>query len=102
MSTILQQDDMNVGDYVTIHSCKHHNEPVSIGGLALKVLAIEAPYMVTKVIQDPNHPPITLDLRHLNLQRVSEAYAKAQLPQVQTGMVVTPQSLIEQLFGKKG
>lgn len=101
MSTILQLDDMNVGDYVTIHSCKHHNEPIPIGGLALKVLAIEAPYMVTRIIPDPNHPPITLDLRHLNLQRVSEDYAKAQLPQVHTGMAVMPQSLLEQLFGKK-
>lgn len=98
MSTILQLDDMNVGDFLTVHSCKHHNEPIPVGGIAFKVLAIEFPYLVGKIVMDPSHNPLTLDLRYLNLMRVSENYVKAQLPQVPQGMALTP--FLEQLFRK--
>ena len=91
-------DDLTVGNYYAVVGCKKHNKPISIAGMAFQATAINMPFMVGKMVCDSNLPPITLDLRFLNLMNVDENFVKAQTHNVQQSMI--PQSFLE-IFKQK-
>jgi hypothetical protein len=93
-------DDMNIGEYYAVVGCKEHDNPLPIAGLAFQVTAINMPFLVGKLVMDPTHLPITLDLRFLHLMRCSDDFVKAQMPQMPQGVVMTPQAILEALRGK--
>lgn len=98
---IITPDDMNVGEFYAVVGCKLHDNPVPIAGLAFQATAINMPFLVGKLVMDPNHAPITLDLRFLNLMRCTDDYVKAQLPQTPQGMVMmTPEAILNALRNK--
>lgn len=77
----LAPDDLNVGEFYAVVGCKGHDNPLPIAGLAFQAKAINMPFMVGKLVMDPAHPPITLDLRFLDLMYVDNAFVNAQMPQ---------------------
>ena len=93
-------DDLNVGEHYAVVGCKCHDNPIPIAGLAFKVTAINLPFLVGKLVMDPSHAPITLDLRYLNLMSVDESFVNAQMPSVPQGMVMVPESILAALRGK--
>jgi hypothetical protein len=97
---IVATDDLNVGEFYTVVGCKLHDNPVPIAGLAFQATAINMPFMVGKLVSDPNSPAVTFDLRYLNLMRVDMEYVKAQLPSVMQTTVMTPDTLLNLLRSK--
>ncbi len=91
------QDDLTVGQHYAVVGCKCHDNPVPVGGLAFKVLAINFPFIVGKLVT--NGESLTLDTRFLNLMRVTDEYVAAQSPspQPQEGMVMIPAQLLAML-----
>jgi hypothetical protein len=96
----IQPDDMNVGDYLAVVGCKLHDNPIPIAGLAFKVTAINMPFLIGQLVQDPSHAPITLDLRFLNVMRVTDEYVKAQAPQMPQGVMMTPAAILAAMRGQ--
>ena len=69
-----------MGKHYTVHSLKAApDEPLSIAGQAVKVLAINLPFFIGKMVSDPTQV-ITMDVRFLNIMRVTPDYVKAQCP----------------------
>lgn len=99
-SLYVECDDLTVGEYYAVVGCKAHDSPLPIAGLAFQVKAINMPFLVGKLVMDPAHAPITLDLRFLHLMRCSTEFVTAQMPQMPQGMVMTPQALMKALRGK--
>lgn len=65
-------DDLTVGRYFCVHSMKPSpDEPSPIAGQAFKVLAINFPFFVGKMVSDPTQT-ITFDVRFLNVMRVTK------------------------------
>jgi len=75
---LLYVDDLNVGDYIAVHSMKGDPNHKEILGIALKVKAVELPFVLGQPVMNSKHPPVTLDVRYMDLMRVSEEYARAQ------------------------
>lgn len=75
---ILATDDITVGDWIAVYKIKESDTPQPIYGQAMKVTAINLPFVLGKLAVEPRHPPVTLDVRYLDLMRVNEDYAKAQ------------------------
>ena len=96
---ILSPDDLTVGEYFAVVGCKCHDNPVPIGGMAFEVKAINLPYLVGKLVCDPQAPTVTLDARFLNFMRVDEAFVEAQKPN-QADMVMVPAQLLAMLRSK--
>ena len=77
-SVIVQPDDLEVGQLIAIHAFKYSDEPGPFHGMAVRVKAINLPFVVALPMMDVNDSPVTLDVRFLNLMKVTEEYAKAQ------------------------
>jgi hypothetical protein len=76
---ILQPDDLDVGMSVCVYSLKQKpDEGAAILGQSLKIQAICFPYFVGQLLSDPSEPVLTLDIRFLNLMKVSDEFVKAQ------------------------
>jgi hypothetical protein len=76
---VLRPDDLEVGQYVALYSFKPApNKPSPFHGQAVRVKAINLPYVVGQPTTDPSHAPVTLDVRFMNLMRVTEEFAMAQ------------------------
>ena len=73
---LLAADDLHQGQLVTIHHWRDRREWGM--GVALRVEAINLPYLVVQPLNDTEARPVILDLRRLRLMRVSEEYARAQ------------------------
>jgi hypothetical protein len=78
MSVILSEDDLAVGDFITIHSIKNHpRRVVDIMGCPLKILGICFPYVaVSPVVGHPPNP-WTMDCRRINFMRLTPEYVDA-------------------------
>ena len=75
---ILAPDDIELNQYICVHSIKGTKESAPILGQSLHVKAINLPYVVGMVLSDPSKPVITLDYRYLNFMKVTPEYVKAQ------------------------
>jgi hypothetical protein len=75
---ILPEDDLSVGDYICVYSIKRFDEPEPIMGQSMLVKAICLPFIAAELQSDPNKPVLTLDVRYLNLMKVTKEYVDAQ------------------------
>jgi hypothetical protein len=69
-------DDLQRGLLVTIHHWRDRREWGM--GVALRVEAINLPYVVVQPLNEAEARPAILDMRRLRLMRVSEEYVRAQ------------------------
>jgi hypothetical protein len=75
----LAEDDLEVGQYVCVYNLKKDpNEGAPIMGQSLHIKAICLPYFVGQLLSDPSEPVLTLDVRYLNLMRVTKEFVEAQ------------------------
>jgi hypothetical protein len=74
----LHPDDMEVGQICAVHSMKLHNNPSPIFGEALQITAIQLPFVLAQPLAYALQPPVTLDVRYMNMMPVSNEYADAQ------------------------
>lgn len=72
--TIVSPDDLDIDSWYTVHGTRD-GEFVPIGGMALQCKAVELPYVVLHNVMGQ---PLTLDIRHFDLMRVSDTFVKAQ------------------------
>lgn len=91
MSTLLAEDDMQVGMYVTVHTgaalygpgCREDN---SYKGDVLQIVALCLPNVVVRRLadacgyRDENPETFSLDIRRWKLSRLSKKYVRAMLP----------------------
>lgn len=76
---MLAEDDLEVGQYVCVYNLKKEpNEGAPIMGQSLHIKAICLPYFVGQLLSDPSEPVLTLDVRYLNLMRVTKEFVEAQ------------------------
>ena len=73
---IVVADDLHNGLLVTIHHWRDRREWGM--GVALRIEAINLPYVVAQPLNDAEARPAILDLRRLRLMRISEEFARAQ------------------------
>ncbi|MEI7684848.1 MAG: hypothetical protein WCL32_07450 [Planctomycetota bacterium] len=78
---VVEPDDLQVDHYYAVLGGKNgSDDPHNITGIAFRILAINLPFLVGKVAQDPNVPPITADTRYLTFMKVSPEFVNAQRP----------------------
>jgi hypothetical protein len=64
---------------VCVYSLKKNpEEGAAILGQSLKIQAICFPYFVGQLLSDPSEPVLTLDVRFLNLMKVTDEFVAAQ------------------------
>jgi hypothetical protein len=77
---LVAADDLTVGRYYCVHSLKAAlDEPLPVAGHSFKVVAINLPFFIGRLVSDPTQA-LTLDVRFLNVMRVTPDYVKAQAP----------------------
>jgi hypothetical protein len=69
-------ENLEIGMWVTIESCKNGNPDRSYRGDPLKIVAINHPYIVVKTL-NPLFRAISLDTREVNLMLLSKDYVEA-------------------------
>ncbi len=74
---LLAADDLHPGQLVTIHHWRDRREWGM--GVALRIEAINLPYLVAQPLNDAEARPAILDVRRLRLMRISEEFARAQV-----------------------
>jgi len=79
-SLLLAPDDLEVGKFIAVHSVKGSDQPLPFFGIASEIKAIDLPFVVVKPVS--GNETATIDVRYLNLMRVSEEFVLAQAPQV--------------------
>ncbi len=75
---LLAVDDLQKGLLVTIHHWRDRREWGM--GVALRIDAINLPYLVAQPLNDAEARPAILDLRRIRLMRISEEFARARRP----------------------
>ena len=73
-------DDLTVGNYYAVVGMKHQDGPMLVSGQAWQCTAIQLPFVVGKLVFDPNLPPLTFDVRYMDFMKVNEDYVIAQTP----------------------
>jgi hypothetical protein len=68
----ISPDDANVGDVITVISPKININCRSLQGQPLKILAVHIPFII---VFGPRNKRIVLDLREVNIRKVSKEYA---------------------------
>jgi hypothetical protein len=77
---IVQPDDLGIGEFYAVYGLKRESEePVQISGMAFRLMAMNLPFVVGRLVSRPN-PPLTFDSRFLTFMKVSEDYVQAQRP----------------------
>jgi hypothetical protein len=78
---IVQPDDLEIGSYYCVLGLKSvsDEEPIQISGMAFRLMAVNLPFVVGRLVSRPN-PPLTFDSRFVTFMRVSEDYVAAQRP----------------------
>jgi hypothetical protein len=75
---LVQADDLEVGQFYAVYGSKNDpDEPIQISGMAFRLMAVNLPFVVGRLVSNPN-PPLTFDSRFLTFMRVSEDYVLAQ------------------------
>jgi hypothetical protein len=76
---IMAEDDLEVGQYICVYNLKHHPESAEqIMGQSMLIKAVCLPYIAAELQSEPQKPTLTLDVRFLNLMRVTKEYVEAQ------------------------
>jgi hypothetical protein len=73
---LLAPDDLMVGKFIAVHSLKRSSQPLAYFGHAGEVIAINLPFVIVRPVG--GHAPATLDVRYVNLMRVTDDYVRAQ------------------------
>jgi hypothetical protein len=73
---LLQNDDLEVGQLICVHSIKGTNDAAPIMGQALTVNAICFPFFIATVYATGDS--LTLDVRFLHFMKCSKEFADAQ------------------------
>ncbi|MGH7170675.1 MAG: hypothetical protein ACRELG_10390 [Gemmataceae bacterium] len=73
---LVAADDLQPGLLVTIHHWRDRREWGM--GVALRIEAINLPYLVAQPLNDAEARPAILDLRRMRLMRITEEFARAQ------------------------
>jgi hypothetical protein len=73
---LLAVDDLQTGLLVTIHHWRDRREWGM--GVALRIEAINLPYLVAQPLNDIEARPAILDLRRVRLMRITDEFARAQ------------------------
>lgn len=91
-------DDIQVNDFVCIHSHKEHDHLMPVFGHAFKVKAVNRPFFVMEHFGSKDR--CTFDERMFQFMKVTEDFAKAQVapPQPQQPQMMA-QSLGQMLMG---
>jgi hypothetical protein len=74
---LVAADDLHLGQLVTIHHWRDRREWGM--GVALRIDAINLPYLVAQPLNEAEARPAILDLRRMRLMRISEEFARAQV-----------------------
>jgi len=76
---LVAPDDLEIGQHYAVHSLRQNpGMPLPIAGEAFRLIAVQLPFVVGQLVaQDA---PLTIDLRFINIMRVSEQFAVAQRP----------------------
>lgn len=85
-SILLQPDDLQVGQLVTVHTGPQREtaytertaEDRTFCGLPMKLLAINLPYVALAMLSGPGR--VVLDVRELSLMEISSEFAAALAP----------------------
>ena len=78
---IVYPDDLEIGQFYAVYGLKNGTEqPVQIAGQSFRLIAMNLPFLIGKVVCDPAHAPVTFDARFLTLMKVSDEYVQAQRP----------------------
>jgi hypothetical protein len=67
---LVQANDLAVGKHYVVHSvknCPPDSHPVL--GQAFRLTAMNLPFVIGKLVSDPAHPPLALDVRYLDFGR---------------------------------
>jgi hypothetical protein len=72
---ILDVDDLDPNDLVTVHSSKITEDAIPAQGMAFQVKVIQLPFICCQIIG--NGQPCVLDSRYVNFMRISKEYADA-------------------------
>jgi hypothetical protein len=77
---IVQPDDLEVGQWYAVYGSKDDpDEPIQVSGMAFRLMAMNLPFVVGRLVSRPN-PPLTFDNRFLTFMKVSDDYVQAQQP----------------------
>lgn len=79
-SLFLYPDDLEPGQLLCIHS-RSDDEDFPGAGHALKVLAVQLPFVVVKPLGNPCYPPAIFNVADFRLMKISEQFARAQDPE---------------------
>jgi len=78
---LIQPDDFQVGRFYAVYGLKDGpQEPLPVAGMAFRLHAVNLPFVVGKLVSDPDHPPLTFDVRFLTFMPVSDDFVQAQRP----------------------
>jgi hypothetical protein len=78
---VVAEDDMQVGEHYCVLGQKSgSSEPMQISGMAFRLLAMNLPFIVGKLVYDPDLTPLTFDARYVTFMRVTDDFVKAQRP----------------------
>ena len=75
---LLAPDDLEVGQFIAVHSLKGSNEILGCFGMASEIRAINLPYIVVRFVSGGEIE--TMDVRYLNLMPVTQEFVQAQAP----------------------
>lgn len=79
---IVHPDDLEIGRFYAVYGLKDGlSETLPVSGLSFRLLAMNLPFLVGKLVNDPTHPPLTFDTRFMSFMKVTDDYVKAQQPQ---------------------
>lgn len=94
-------DDLEKDHYYAVTGCNCGcKKPIPISGHAFKCTAVNRPFIVAEMVEDPSQPQ-TFDTRLLSFMRVSDDYVEAQRPKVQPNEP-HPMEIIAHMMGGRG
>ncbi len=85
-SSILQADDMNVGDWITIHSLNGSDYHHPDCGVAFQISGINLPFLMIKPAYNINRNCV-MDTRLFNLMRLNDEFVQLQLQNYANQMI---------------
>jgi hypothetical protein len=78
---LVHPDDLQVGKFYAVYGVKHDPEQTHpVFGQVFKLTAVNVPFLVGKLVADPAHPAVTLDVRFLGFMKLTPDFVKAQTP----------------------
>ena len=75
---LLAPDDLEVGQFIAVHSLKGSNEVLGCFGMASEIRAINLPFIVVRFFSGGEIE--TVDVRYVNLMPVTQEFVQEQAP----------------------